>query len=206
MDYGRGKSGSFGQIMGQSVVSAMETMLMVGGFIVLFTVIIGVLDEAGLFALFGGTESSLLSKGVAAGFIEVASGINNLDGIGRGAMVAAAGIVSWGGMCIHAQSLGYIGKTDIGAFSYLTGKVLHAVFAVLFGFIFYPMYERFGIRAVETAAVEMPQRSGAMANALEGIRTSGFMFAAALFSMIMFGIIIYFATKPQKIHKKRKKA
>jgi len=126
---------NFGATLGQSIVSGMETMLLVGGFIILFNVIIGVI---------GAVLPVLAGEGWFMGIIEITAGVNAVSEASRIGLATAAGIISWGGLCIHGQSIGYLSKTDIGSGAYLGGKVLHASIAAGITYLSYPLFINWG--------------------------------------------------------------
>ena len=197
MSYGREKNGSIGLILGTSVMNAMETMLLIGGYVMLFSVIIGIFRETGLFGVFAGIIPWDVPEGAAIGFIEMTSGVKSL-GAGqeqfKKALITAAGVISWGGLCIHAQSLGFIGKTDIGALPYLAGKMLHAAFAVGLAVLLYPLYTGLNGRALP-AGFFSPSSAGIMKPALDGLKTSLSLFAVSVALLTVFALIIYVAAK-----------
>jgi len=198
MDAERAKHGGFGQILGRSVMSSMETMLLVGGFIVIFSVIIGL-----VFRIFDGYAGALpdgnIAKAVFAGFIEISSGTRGLsEAEGRIALVAAAGIVSWGGLCIHAQSAAFLGKTDAGSGIYILGKTLHAAFAVGFALLLYPLFvmisERRGgvVQAAAREVTVIPNLS------MPPVWQSVILFAVSFVALVVVSLVVYLITKPRK--------
>jgi len=127
---------SFGQIMRHSVVNAMETMLLVGGFIVLFSVTHRTLEIAGLYYLLGeifGIPEDLRG-GVFGGIIEMTNGVNQLSILGASPIIIsiATALISFGGISILFQSLSFISKTDIDVGIYILAKIAHGVFSGIF--------------------------------------------------------------------------
>jgi len=126
---------SFGQVLGNSIKNAMESMVMVGGYIILFCVVIKAVELSGLFSLLAifAEESQLpLVTGIAAGFLEVANGAKILTRSGevtQATLSAAAAIISFGGFSVHAQTAHFIKQTDIRFGLYLLAKFLQAIIA-----------------------------------------------------------------------------
>ena len=199
----------FGGILGTGVADAMETMVLIGGYIVLFAVIIGIIDALGIFgaaeAFFNlSCEISEIFNGAAAGLFEITAGVRDIAaGSGRLALAAAAGVISWGGLCIHAQSLGFIAKTDIGAFPYLLGKSLHAILAGLFAFFLYPAYTSLSDRAKPAALFAPPQQTGAIAPAFNTFLSSAGLFIVSMAALTVFALILYFLMRMARSAKKR---
>ena len=116
----------FGAAFGGSVKNAMESLVLVGGFIIVFSVAIKVLEVGGLFDLLG------QNAGIAAGILEVANGAKMLAAGGppnAAVLAVTAGIISFGGFSVHSQVAHFIKDTDIRFLPYLGAKVLQSVLA-----------------------------------------------------------------------------
>jgi len=126
---------SFGQVLGNSIKNAMESMTLVGGYIILFCVVIKALELSGFFGLLGifVNESQVpIVTGFAAGVLEVANGAKILTQGGevtRATLSTAATIISFGGFSVHAQTAHFIKQTDIRFGLYLLAKCLQAIVA-----------------------------------------------------------------------------
>jgi len=124
-----------GTILAQSVMNAMESMALIGGFIIFF----GVLCRGVLLIPF-------FSRGFAciiSGVLELTNGLFLLQNAGlplKIRVLTAAGLISFGGLSIHAQTLSMIGKTDIKASVYFMSKIINAVIAVLVSSLLYPLF------------------------------------------------------------------
>ncbi|MCL2415307.1 MAG: sporulation integral membrane protein YlbJ [Defluviitaleaceae bacterium] len=140
------QSGHFGQILLGCVTNAMETVLMIGGFIILFSVVTCSLEIFGIYNILGSflRDEPLreISAGFFSGIIEMTNGINALSqyGANRTTAIITAFLVSWGGFSIHFQSISFISKTDIKVFLYIISKIAHGIFAGLFAWVFYPLF------------------------------------------------------------------
>jgi len=121
-----------GQILGSAVKNAMETMVVVGGFIVLFSVIS---------ALFG--QLSVISYQLSViftGVLEMTNGLGMLSEstLTRYVVALASGFLSFGGLSILFQANSFIAKTDLNPFYYCMCKVAHGVLAGFAAFMLYP--------------------------------------------------------------------
>lgn len=131
----------FGQLLGDAVRQSVDTLLLVGGFIILFSVIIQMLGQAGLVGYAAnGVKSMLavvglnqgLSLAVINGFFEITLG-TQLAGqaaapLAHRLMVASA-VIAWSGLSVHAQVAAMIQGTDIDLKPYLFGRVFHSLTA-----------------------------------------------------------------------------
>lgn len=123
----------FGQVLGSSIKNAMESMVLVGGFIIVFCVVIKTLELVGLFNILG------QSSGVAAGLLEVANGAKILAGGGPpnpAVLASVSGIVSFGGFSVHGQTAHFIRGTDIRFAPYLLAKCVQALIAGVLCYLF----------------------------------------------------------------------
>jgi len=113
-----------GKLLGDAVTNAMEAMLFVGGIIIFFSVITAAIEYTGLFcgSIFGGAIS---------GFFEVICGVKKISegGITGLSLGAAAFIVAFGGLSVHAQSLYFVGGTGLKFLPYIAAKILHGLIA-----------------------------------------------------------------------------
>ena len=142
---------SLGAKLGDSVVRAMETILMIGGFIILFCVLVHILELLNVFTALSFLLEPVfrllhipagLLPGLLTGAIEMTNGLHVLSqsGANKGTLVAAATIISWGGFSIHAQALSFLGKTELKAGFYLLAKLLHSILSAILGWALFPLF------------------------------------------------------------------
>jgi len=152
MEATRRKDGrGFGLIFGHSVKNAVETMLVVGGFIVLFSVISAILQLSGVFyvlsAVFGTPQSFMGISDMFhvehfVGMVEMTNGVSMLSahGMSRQTVVLCVAIISFGGLSILFQSINFIGKTDISIPIFVMCKAAHGVLAGIYTAVLYPLF------------------------------------------------------------------
>jgi len=127
-DFRQAEYKGFGTVFGASVKNAMEAMVLIGGFIIVFSVVIKSFEMGGLFSIFGN------SAGLAAGIIEVANGARILAQLGTenpAAIIFSAALISFGGLSVHSQTAHFLRGTDIKFLPYLGAKVLQAVISAV---------------------------------------------------------------------------
>ncbi|MBO8171080.1 MAG: sporulation integral membrane protein YlbJ [Bacillaceae bacterium] len=143
---------SFGQLIGDAVMSSVNTLLMVGGFIIIFSVIINVLNIVGITAFLASAISIIfipfaipaeLAQSVISGFFEITLGARDASETAASIpmvhkIAVTSAIIAWSGMSVHAQVASILSSTDIRYKPYLFARVLHAVLA---GFITYLIWE-----------------------------------------------------------------
>ncbi len=129
----------FGSLLGQAIGKASKSLISVGGYIVLFSVLTKILSLVGFMDILSWVLSPLchlagfsplVSKAMAHGFFEMTVGISMLaENIAPLAsrVVAAGTIIAWHGLSIQAQVAGMVNDTDLNLKIYFWGRVLHSV-------------------------------------------------------------------------------
>ena len=120
-------------------------MMTIGGFIILFSVIINVLIEIGFIALLSDFIYPVLSllgmskemiTALLSGFFEITTGSNmacNVEGTALIDKLAAVSLIlGWAGISVHSQVYSIISKTDISIKPYLIGKMLQGILAAIY--------------------------------------------------------------------------
>ncbi len=142
----------FGILLGNAVKESFNTMLMVGGFIILFSVITNVLSLIGVsdfivYLLRPLGINSALMKAIFVGIFEITNGsqivaeISQVSLLAR--MAAASFIIAWSGFSIHAQAISIISTSDIKTGLYLISKLLHGALALILVYCLYPLLSPF---------------------------------------------------------------
>lgn len=136
---------NIGEILGTSIQSAVSTILMIGGFVVLFSVIISILNVSGITDLvcillepvchFLGIPSKIVAS-VFTGFFEITNGINmvsliKLKNISLNIIVTAF-LLGFGGLSVLFQVFSVVSKSDLSIKPYVVGKILHGIFAAVY--------------------------------------------------------------------------
>lgn len=130
-----------GRLMGDAVKESMATLLMIGGFIMLFSVIVKMLTVFGFLAVITpivtgvlrifGLDSHLVHA-VFYGLLEIDLGTMAaskamaplLDKV-----IIASWIIAWSGLSVHGQVASVIHDTDIRMGPYIGARLLHGFFA-----------------------------------------------------------------------------
>lgn len=140
---------NLGSIIGISISNSINTILLIGGFVVLFSVIISVLKECQLLYIFAFCIKPLFSllhipdhfaTGFISGILELTNGINIISNIPEKNLSINIVLVSFllgiGGFSILLQVWSCISKTDLSIKPYIIGKFLQACFSAFYTYIF----------------------------------------------------------------------
>lgn len=138
---------NFSSMLSDAVIKSMNTMLMIGGYIVFFSVIIEFLKIYGIlnflsnflspmFMLIGFDKNIVPS--FLSGLLEITVGANlisqSLCPIEQKIIIVSS-IIAWGGISTHGQVLSVIAKTKISYLPYLISKMSHCIFAAIYSYI-----------------------------------------------------------------------
>lgn len=137
----------FSSILNRGVMNAMETILCIGGYIILFSVLIALLTETPFLPFL--THKLLLKneqftyfKCVLAGLLELSNGSFIISKISPPSIYSIALISSclgFGGLCVYCQTL-YVLDNVIPSKTYLIAKLAQAFISFGLTLICYPFY------------------------------------------------------------------
>lgn len=134
---------SFGTLIGDAVMNSIHTLLMVGGLIIIFSVLIEVMTIINVTAIMGQLFavvlvplglSAELATPLISGFFEITLGTKAAsefkDSLPLVYVIAIASlIIAWSGLCVHAQVASLLSRTDIRYTPYMFARLLHGVLA-----------------------------------------------------------------------------
>ncbi|NUU79605.1 sporulation integral membrane protein YlbJ [Paenibacillus xylanilyticus] len=134
---------AFGELLRQAVSSSLRLIIIVGGLVVFFSVIMELLVQTGwLGQLYRMTEQLLtwmnlppaLSQSLVGGLFEVTLGAKEAGGAGTAVPLvykaaAAAFVLSWGGLSVHAQIMSILSNTPMRYGPFLFARAIHALIA-----------------------------------------------------------------------------
>jgi sporulation integral membrane protein YlbJ len=136
-----------GQLLGDAVKESVSSLFMIGGFIILFSVLCRMLEVTGIIQLllpFAGGILKIfgldpaLAPALLKGFFEIDLGVmasaRTVAPLDERLVVASV-IIAWSGLSVHSQVMSVIHGTDIRIFPYLAARMGHAFLAGLYTFL-----------------------------------------------------------------------
>ena len=131
-----------------SVKRATGTMVTVCGFVVFFSVLVGLLDANGAFSSLAGLLSANFgtelhfSRSLLTGILELCTGTSSMLGLSANAMNLAlcSFLLGWGGISVHAQASAVIREGGLSPVRHTFGKLLHGVLSALITLIMYSVF------------------------------------------------------------------
>ncbi|MDK2986735.1 MAG: hypothetical protein PWQ96_2379 [Clostridia bacterium] len=130
-----------GKLLSDAIKNSINTLLLIGGFIILFSTIIELLQLYGFLDYIAYLISFILSfldlelsRAIASGIIEMTIGSKIVSETAANLNLKVAAIsfiLGWAGVSIHAQVLAMINDTDIRFLPFLVTRILHGPLAAL---------------------------------------------------------------------------
>ena len=113
--------------LGEAVKNAMEALLVVGGLIIYFSVVVRIIT------IMTG-DIHFMTEGILAGIMEITGGVKILSDATYGVISplrigVIGGIIAFGGFSVHAQALHFTSDTGIKAGRYILFKALGGIAA-----------------------------------------------------------------------------
>lgn len=141
---------NLGEVLGKSITSSISTIVMIGGFVVLFSVVLSILKNSNIikllahiifpfFRLFGIQDFNFCTSFIS-GILELTNGVMSISTIPCKNIsiniILTSFLLGFAGISILLQVYSIIAKSDISIKPYIVGKLLHGLFAALYTFLF----------------------------------------------------------------------
>lgn len=140
---------NLGVLIGDAVKNSVNLLLMIGGFIIFFSVIISLLVQLNIIWTVSsvvalilssfGIDHSIISSALC-GLFEITTGsklafLSSAPYIHR--IVATAFILGWAGLSVHLQVISIISKNNLSPVPYLFAKFIQGIIAGLYTFLLF---------------------------------------------------------------------
>ena len=143
------KTDSIPVIIANSVRDSINSILIIGGFVIIYNVIIDILLDShviNILIIYFSKTINLdleLIKGILAGFIELTTGCNRIAILDIKIIVKIMCInflIGWGGLSILSQAISFISQTDMSTKKYILSKFLHGIISAIYTYVLYLIY------------------------------------------------------------------
>ena len=130
--------------LSEAVRRAALSLLQICGFVVFFSALLAVVDAGGAVSLLCGVLHDALgwelsfARALCTGFFELGSGAAALEGLRTtpGSLSLAAGLLSWGGLSVHFQTLAVLSGSKITGALHPAGRLISACIAAALAYVF----------------------------------------------------------------------
>jgi sporulation integral membrane protein YlbJ len=139
---------NLGIILSKSILNSFNTIIMIGGFVIIFSVVISILNNCGFFKLMLLLLTPLFKNlglptnfiiPITSGIIELTNGLNLVSNIAQKSIstniIISAFLLGFGGISVLLQVLSITSKSDISIKAYFIGKLLQGIFAAIITYI-----------------------------------------------------------------------
>ena len=140
---------NLGEVLATSIMNAINTIFLIGGFIVLFSVIISILQNSGILNAVSHLIHPILNilniplsfaNGIFTGLLEVTNGVCNIANIANKSIstniIICSFLLGFGGISIMLQILSITSKAKISIKPYIIGKLFQGLFASIYTYVF----------------------------------------------------------------------
>ncbi|CAG7649387.1 sporulation integral membrane protein YlbJ [Paenibacillus allorhizosphaerae] len=192
-----------GVMLQKALGSAVQLVMLLGGLVVFFSVVMEVLSSAGIMAyVYAGVDSVLslfgvpvvLSKAVVNGFFEVTLGTKaagNAESIPLVYKAAiAAWVLSWAGLSVHAQIVSLLHHTNLRYLPFAFARFIHGLLAVVFVIVLWKPLDAYQ----EALGAFMPQPDVTRpltTMIVHALPTAAVTFAALIGTMLMMSLLFW---------------
>lgn len=139
---------NLGEALASSINSSISTILLIGGFVVIFSVIISILNKSHILDIFSNLLKPILqllnmntdfAKPLISGILELTNGVKQISEIHIKAIsqniVLCAFLLGFGGFSVLLQVFSIVSKTDLSMKKYVVGKFLQGILASFYTFL-----------------------------------------------------------------------
>ncbi len=139
---------NLGEVLSESILDASKTIILIGGFVILFSIILAILKQSHVLSVLSVLISPILqilhiptqfAEGIISGLFELTNGILLICNIPCKNIwiniLCCAFLLSFGGFSVLIQVVSVCSKSDIKIKKYLWGKILQACLATFYTYI-----------------------------------------------------------------------
>jgi len=189
----------FGKLLGDCIRDSVNSLLLILGFIVLFSVVIRIVTVAGLINLFVPVIEAILrfigfdrslAPAIISGFFETTIGCqlaSSADAPLMQRVIMVSSIIAWSGLSVHFQVMSMVSDTGIKMPPYVVARLMHSILAGLVTYVMLIMPSGSFDALVIPAFAMSPQTTPASWLYIFKISTQVFVL---LFILILFAAVI----------------
>ena len=139
---------NLGEVLSNSINNSISTILLIGGFVVIFSVILSILNRTQILDMLSMLLKPILqifnidtdfAKPLLSGIIELTNGVKQVSGIHIKAIsqniILCAFLLGFGGFSVLLQVFSIVSKTDLSMKKYVAGKLIQGIFASIYTFL-----------------------------------------------------------------------
>ena len=140
---------NLGEILGNSIKNSLITISIIGGFIIIFSVIVSILFQSKLLSIIPNTWL----QGIIIGLIELTNGIQFISSIIQRSLtlniIISSFLIGFGGLSVLLQVFSITTQSDLSIKSYFWGKLLHGIISSIYTYIFLLLFPILNFRNIK---------------------------------------------------------
>ncbi len=190
---------NLGEVLGSSINNSISTILMIGGFVVIFSVIISILNQTHALDFLSKFFNPILAflgfdlnfaKPLLSGILELTNGVNLISGVHIKAIsqnvILCAFLLGFGGFSVLLQVFSIVAKTDLSMKKYFIGKFMQGIFAAIYTFL--------ALKFIPFINLDIIQTSSTTSNSLDTLTNATNSLYSYFYDLGIFviGVIIVF--------------
>ena len=139
---------NLGEVLSNSINNSISTILLIGGFVVIFSIILSILNRTQILDMLSMLLKPILqifnidtnfAKPLLSGIIELTNGVKQVSGIHIKAIsqniILCAFLLGFGGFSVLLQVFSIVSKTDLSMKKYVAGKLMQGILASIYTFL-----------------------------------------------------------------------
>lgn len=187
---------NLGEVLTSNINSSISTILMIGGFVVIFSVIISILNQTNildnlstlLYPILNFLNIDLeFAKPLLSGILELTNGVNLVANIPTKLIsqniILSAFLLGFGSFSVLLQVYSIVSKTDLSMKKYLVGKFLQGIIAGIYTFLALKFLPFLNLDVVQTSS--LLDGSSNLNNAFNGIYSFFYDFGIFVIAIIL---------------------
>ena len=142
------KLSSISTLLSSAIESTFKSLFMIGGFIIIYSVIIEILNISNVIPQI----SSLLNRSlpvdlhadtvnsIISGMLELTNGCKDIAALSIKLvwkLCIISFLIGWGGLSVHSQAISFMSKTDIRTNIYLLSNIIHGLISSFYTYLLY---------------------------------------------------------------------
>ena len=149
---------NLGEVLSSSILDASKTIIMIGGFVIIFSVLLAILEKSHVLAVLSLPISHLLdffginpnfAQSLVSGMIELTNGVSLVTSIASKNIypniIICAFLLGFGGFSVMLQVLSITSKSDLSIKKYFYGKLLQGVLSAIYTLMFLNIFPIFNL-------------------------------------------------------------
>ncbi|NLP46123.1 MAG: sporulation integral membrane protein YlbJ [Epulopiscium sp.] len=197
---------SLGETLKKSVTYAMELLLQIGGFIILFSVIIELLKHGPISSIFNSFFTLIdkwipLHKELKTAFLfsilEITNGIQIISTTSAPILqklICINGCIAWSGFSVHAQTASILQGTSLKTSIYIISKLIQSVLAIIYTFLLFPLIRKNILNSTFSVPSTILQQENV---GYPIFIHSTFQFVVLCIILVILGLLYYYLLSPR---------